>query len=87
MVAGLPLACLLVGCVGCFQVGWGGLGVLCSGCEVGLVGVDGRDAIWWGGWVVSCWCAALGFECLVACCGFPLSSGPLLRCVPCCVWG
>lgn len=23
------LACLLVGCVGCFQVGWGGLGVLC----------------------------------------------------------
>lgn len=29
VVAGLPLACLLVGCVGCFQVGWGGLGVLC----------------------------------------------------------
>lgn len=29
VVAGLPIACLLVGCVGCFQVGWGGLGVLC----------------------------------------------------------
>jgi len=40
-----------------------------------LVGVGGGDAIWWGGWVVSCWGAALGFECLVACCGFPLSSG------------
>lgn len=26
VVAGLPIACLLVGC---FQVGWGGLGVLC----------------------------------------------------------
>ena len=24
-----------------------------------------------------------GFGCLVACCGFPLSSGPLLRCDPC----
>lgn len=38
VVAGLPLACLLVGCVGCFQVGWGGVGVLCSGCEVGWLG-------------------------------------------------
>lgn len=57
--------------------------MLCSGCEVGLVGVGGRDAIWWGGWVVSCWCAALGVW--VSCCllWVPLSSGPLLRCDPC----
>ena len=27
-----------LGCVGCFWVGWGGVGVLCSGCEVGWLG-------------------------------------------------
>ena len=51
-----------------------------------MVGADGRDAIWWGGWVVSCWCAALGFECLVACCGFPLSSGSCWGAASVCGW-
>lgn len=38
--------------------------------------------------MVSCWCAALGFECLVACCGFPLSSGSCwVASLVVCVWG
>lgn len=42
---------------------------------MGLVGVDGRDAIWWGGWVVSCWCAALGLSALLLAVGSPCPLG------------
>ena len=59
VVAGLPLACLLVGCVGCFQVGWGGgFVVLCSGCEVGWLG---RHMVGWlGGFMLVCGLGGLG---------------------------
>lgn len=65
VVAGLPIACLLVGCVGCFQVGWGGgFVVLCSGCEVG----------WLGGFMLVCGLGGLGVLLLAV--GFPCPLAP-----------